>query len=315
MSIYKKLHEVKKGLKYLQKDTTGHNYKYVSGSAVLGAVNPLLEQNELILKTEVLQMHTERIEVKTKYDTKIETLFTLEMRMTFVDVETGEQDINLWTSAGCNGDEKGYGSALTYAERYFFLKYFNIANDEDSPEERELKMMTDEEKQEKQRKEYETSLISSINKCSTSEQLKKYKESIPKDWLEVENVINSYNKKEESFRKKEKQVSKKPKVQERNKHKILNDALKKAEKLDNQVSKMVDDLDEKKEKHQIMQEDLTEITCEYIYNETKQVVTPFYQKGSEENKAVITEYMEKLKKCIKVDFSRKLQNELYDKLK
>lgn len=208
MSIYKKLHTVKKGLKYLQKDTTGHNYKYVSGSAVLGAVNPLLEENQLILKTEVLKMNTERIEVKTKYDTKIETLFTLEMKMTFVDVETGEQDVNLWTSAGCNGDEKGYGSALTYAERYFFLKYFNIANDEDSPEERELKNMTQEQKEEKERKNYENSLIASINKCSTSIELEKYKKSIPSDWIKVKNVINAYNKKLDSFPK-VKQESKK----------------------------------------------------------------------------------------------------------
>lgn len=30
-----------------------------------------------------------------------------------------------------NGFEKGLGSALTYAERYFLLKYFHIATDED----------------------------------------------------------------------------------------------------------------------------------------------------------------------------------------
>ena len=64
-----------------------------------------------------------------------------------------------------------------------------------------------------------------------------------------------------------------------------------------------------------LKEDLTEITCDQIYKETRQVVTPFYKNGSKENQTVISEYMDKLKACTKVDFSRKLQNELYDKLK
>ena len=49
----------------------------------------------------------------------------------FVYVETGEKDENLFGANGQNDWEKGLGSALTYAERYFLLKFFHIATDED----------------------------------------------------------------------------------------------------------------------------------------------------------------------------------------
>ena len=48
-----------------------------------------------------------------------------------IDIETGDTDVNLFGANGQNGFEMGLGSALTYAERYFLLKYFHISTDED----------------------------------------------------------------------------------------------------------------------------------------------------------------------------------------
>jgi len=53
------------------------------------------------------------------------------MRFTWVDCETGDKDENLFGANGQNDWDKGVGSALTYGERYFLLKYFHIATDED----------------------------------------------------------------------------------------------------------------------------------------------------------------------------------------
>jgi hypothetical protein len=53
------------------------------------------------------------------------------MRFTWIDCETGESDVNEFGANGQNDWEKGLGSALTYAERYFLLKFFHIATDED----------------------------------------------------------------------------------------------------------------------------------------------------------------------------------------
>ena len=46
-------------------------------------------------------------------------------------MESGESETTDFFSQGCNGFDKGVGSAETYAERYFLLKYFHIATDED----------------------------------------------------------------------------------------------------------------------------------------------------------------------------------------
>ncbi len=124
MAIYKKLLEIQKRINGLGKDTRGYNYQYVSGSKVLGAIKPLMNEQGLILKQEV-------IDVTSLPTGEKDVLFTVNMRFTWVDVESGETDVNTFAAAGCNGKDKGIGAALTYAERYFLLKYFHIATDED----------------------------------------------------------------------------------------------------------------------------------------------------------------------------------------
>lgn len=131
MSIYKKLHEIQTKVKGLSKDKKSHNYEYVTGNKLLSFIKPLMDECGLILKQEVLSIDNERQDYKTKYGEKSEILSKVMMRFTWVDVETGDKDENLFGANGQNDWEKGLGSALTYAERYFLLKYFHIATDED----------------------------------------------------------------------------------------------------------------------------------------------------------------------------------------
>ena len=207
MSIYKKLLEVKKKVPYLQKDKKSFQYSYATPSLVLGVFNPLLNDAGLLLKTEVLSMTSERVLVKSKEDKAksrdkkpqvkdidgniidngqkaekffldvYETLYALKMRFTWVDVNTGETDVNLFFASGLNGDEKGVGSALTYAERYFFLKYFNVPTDSDDPDSFQEKHLSDEQKETIKHNALEKSLRS----VKTLEELQKFYLSMPKD--------------------------------------------------------------------------------------------------------------------------------------
>lgn len=137
MSIYKKLHTIQSKVKGLAKDKKSHNYDYVTGSKLLSFIKPLMDELGLILKQEVLSIDNERMdyEVFNKYDKtnklKSEILSKVMMKFTWVDIDTGEKDENLFGANGQNDWEKGLGSALTYAERYFLLKYFHIPTDED----------------------------------------------------------------------------------------------------------------------------------------------------------------------------------------
>ncbi len=131
MNIYQKLLEIQQKINGLGKDKQANNYKYVTGDKVLGEIKPLMNDLGLILKQEVLSIENQRQDYQTRNGSKSEILSKVMMRFTWIDCETGEKDENLFGANGQNDWEKGLGSALTYAERYFLLKFFHIATDED----------------------------------------------------------------------------------------------------------------------------------------------------------------------------------------
>jgi len=136
LNLYQKLLVIQTKIKGLGQDKKSNNYSYVTGSKLLKEVKPLMNELKLLLKQEVLSIDNLRMDYKTGINTqyekdKSEILSKVMMRFTWIDTESGEKDENLFGANGQNDWEKGLGSALTYAERYFLLKYFHIATDED----------------------------------------------------------------------------------------------------------------------------------------------------------------------------------------
>jgi len=131
MSIYKKLLEIQRHVNGLKKDSKSFGYEFVSGTKVLSEIKPMMNAQGILLKQEVLSCENQRIDYATKNGSKSEMFSSVAMRFTWIDTETGEKDENLFHANGQNDWEKGLGSALTYAERYFLLKFFHIATDED----------------------------------------------------------------------------------------------------------------------------------------------------------------------------------------
>lgn len=144
LNIYQKLLAIQKQVKGLSKDKKSHNYDYVTGNKLLSFIKPLMDEQGLILKQEVLEIENTRQDYqvwdkwmvnsdgnKGAWKPKNEILSKVMMRFTWIDCETGDKDENLFGANGQNDWEKGLGSALTYAERYFLLKFFHIATDED----------------------------------------------------------------------------------------------------------------------------------------------------------------------------------------
>ena len=132
LNLYQKLHKIQRQVMGLGKDTQGNNFKYVSGTKVLDAIKPLMNHYGILLKMEVISIDNQRNDYATKSNpNKSEILSKVMMKFTWIDVETGEKDENLFGANGQNDWDKGVGSAMTYAERYFLLKFFHIATDED----------------------------------------------------------------------------------------------------------------------------------------------------------------------------------------
>jgi|BioPla2DNA2_1021312.scaffolds.fasta_scaffold37511_5 hypothetical protein len=141
MNIYQKLIEVRKAVPYLQKEANGPQYKYVSSSQVLAALKAKMDDLHLLLIPRVTSHHVteQTVENKDKYDNikKTTTYFTeLDVLMTWVDADNPEEKIECpWYGQGVDiAGEKGVGKALTYAEKYFMLKFFNIPTDKDDPD-------------------------------------------------------------------------------------------------------------------------------------------------------------------------------------
>jgi hypothetical protein len=144
LNIYQKLLEIQKSISGLGKDKKANSYSYVTGDKVLEHIKPLMNKLGLILKQEVLSIENVKIDYKTGIGTayekaKSEINSKVMMQFTWVDCETGDKDVNLFGANGQNDWDKGVGSALTYGERYFLLKFFHIATDEDDIDNPNLK--------------------------------------------------------------------------------------------------------------------------------------------------------------------------------
>ena len=126
LTLYQKLLKIQQEVIGLGKDSKSFGYQYVSGSKVLEYVKPLMNQYGILLKQEVIDIENTRQDYHLK-DGKVksEILSKVMMKFTWIDSESGEKDENFFGANGQNDWEKGLGSALTYAERYFLLKYFH----------------------------------------------------------------------------------------------------------------------------------------------------------------------------------------------
>lgn len=136
MNIYQKLLKIQEAVIGLGRNKQGYNYKYVSGSKVLEHIKPYMNKLGLLLKQEVIELENTRenylqIDRYGKERTKSEILSKAKFKFTWIDAETKETDENIFYANGMVEWDKGIGSAITYAERYFLLKYFHIATDED----------------------------------------------------------------------------------------------------------------------------------------------------------------------------------------
>lgn len=135
MSVYKKLATIQAAMRSLAANAEGQTgqakYGYVSGSKLLGILRPLMDKQKLLLSQEVVEITNTPISYMTRNGEKTEMFTTLKIRFTWIDSEDETTLVNEFYANGMNAWDRGLGSALTYAERYYLMKFFHIATDED----------------------------------------------------------------------------------------------------------------------------------------------------------------------------------------
>jgi hypothetical protein len=132
LNIYQKLVEVRKAVPYLKKENPSYQFNYVSSSQVLGNLKCRMDELGVLLMPSVTS-HVVQEKATAKGGKEFFT--ELEMEFIWVNAENPEQQIKCsWYGQGIDTGEKGVGKALTYAEKYFMLKFFNIPTDKDDPD-------------------------------------------------------------------------------------------------------------------------------------------------------------------------------------
>ena len=137
LNIQQKLVEVRKSIHGFNKDTKGFGFDYVSGSQILRAIKGKMDELGVLLipRVDYDTLHWEKHEYTTKKgEKKLDFIITMKMKYTWVNAEDPQDKIEVdWVCIGQQTDDiaKAVGTAMTYNERYFLLKFLGLPTDED----------------------------------------------------------------------------------------------------------------------------------------------------------------------------------------
>lgn len=147
MNIYQKLAKIRKPVEVLQRNKDGYGYKYVTEDVILSKITGLMNKLGVSLVPNIVP-GTIKVEPyaysKTKstkngdiYEEHVnEILVNCDMEWHWVNNENPEDRVVVpWAMVGQQSDaSQAFGSGLSYASRYFMLKYFNVATSDDDPD-------------------------------------------------------------------------------------------------------------------------------------------------------------------------------------
>lgn len=130
MKLVKKLVEVMKQVKYIQK--TGfndfHRYHYATEADVNEKVREVLAEHNVVMIPNV-KSHSVREHTNAKG--KTEYIVTMEVEFTFIDGDTGEKISFTTYGEGQDAGDKGTYKAFTGAQKYALMKAFMIPTGDD----------------------------------------------------------------------------------------------------------------------------------------------------------------------------------------
>lgn len=136
LNLKQKLIEIRKQVEFLQKDTQGYGYKYVSEDKVLFAIKDTMNELGVLLVPSIKNHSVREFEyINAKNKTVKENIVSGDMIFTWLDSESDEKLTVEFAIYGQQQDaSQAFGSGLTYCNRYFLLKFFQVATNENDPD-------------------------------------------------------------------------------------------------------------------------------------------------------------------------------------
>lgn len=139
-TLISKLIELRKKVPYIKKEQKQYmKFSVISSETVLTEFNTHMNNLNIYLKTEVLNKEIERQKIGVNEKTKKDVfsyLVTLDMKYTWINGDNPKEREEVTFSAIADDENSSYayGQALTYAEKTFFMKEFNIPADDIDPD-------------------------------------------------------------------------------------------------------------------------------------------------------------------------------------
>ena len=134
LTLPEKLLEMQKRVDKIVKDgkNLSDKYDFASDENVLDKFRPLMDEYGLLLIPRVVSANLH--EGATRTGTA--RFFTeMNLEMVWYDTQSLETLVTPWYAQGVDlAGEKGVGKALTYAEKYFLLKFFHVSTTKDDPD-------------------------------------------------------------------------------------------------------------------------------------------------------------------------------------
>lgn len=130
LNLLQKIVEVKKVVSQLglEKDKQGYNFSYVTGDQILAKITPRMNELNLLLIPNIKEA---REETRVNNKGKAISYIIGDIVYTWINADNPSDTLTInWKLYGKQEDiSQAYGSALTYSERYFLLKFFGVPTD------------------------------------------------------------------------------------------------------------------------------------------------------------------------------------------
>lgn len=199
LNLYGKLAKIGANVRVLKKDKSGFNYTYVAEEDILARIQGTMQELSVSLIPRIVPDSVEylpRDTTKTivlKTGERVENMIYEQvvkgyMTFTWIDNENPNDKVEVpWFFIGQQSDaSQAYGSALTYASRYFLLRFFNIATTND-PDALRAKQKEEDAKRDK---EVTAEILAEISKIVNDEIAKDEKNRTRLATM-IENIIGT----------------------------------------------------------------------------------------------------------------------------
>ena len=138
MNLLTKLVNIRKSVSYLQKTEKGNQgAMYVDPAVLIHKIREKMDESNILLVPALTNSTVESMPDATKNNPDAKSfLFKSEMQYTFIDADSDEKLSVPWFITGKHIQDPAMagGAALTFFERYFLLKFFQIPTSKDDPE-------------------------------------------------------------------------------------------------------------------------------------------------------------------------------------